>query len=109
MRCDYLVMTAVTMTGTFRWIPVEQNGPTMPFDFERISAFAFVGDDMRTESAIVVRGLQRGASESSVKAQWVDGYPELDARPGDVITLVASQRPIATISLSSVLAPRPHP
>jgi hypothetical protein len=93
-------MTATTMTGTLRWVPIEENGPTLPFDNTRLSAFAYVGDDRQNESALVVRGIELGATESSVEAEWVDGYPALAAHPGDVITLVASQRPIATLALT---------
>jgi hypothetical protein len=97
-----VTMTATTMTGTLRWIPIDQNGPTLPFGHTRLSAFAYVGDDRQNESALVVRGIERGATESSVEAEWVDGYPALTARMGDVITLVASQRPIATLALTMV-------
>ncbi|MBK6309488.1 MAG: hypothetical protein IPF42_02465 [Candidatus Microthrix sp.] len=90
------------MTGTLRWIPAEENGPTMPFDQQHISAFAYVGDRRNDESAIVVRGLEEGTTESSVEAEWVDSYPQLTTSPGDVITLIGAQRPIATIAVTSI-------
>lgn len=95
-------MTTDTMTGTLRWIPAEENGPTMPFDQQHISAFAYVGDRRDDESAIVVRGLEEGTTESSVEAEWVDSYPQLTTSPGDVITLIGAQRPIATIAVTSI-------
>ena len=55
-------MTTDTMTGTLRWIPAEENGPTMPFDQQHISAFAYVGDRRNDESAIVVRGLDKDST-----------------------------------------------
>ena len=95
-----VTMTAMTMTGTLRWIPVDENGRTLPFGYTHLSAFAYVGDDRQHESALVIRGVARGETESLVEAAWVDGYPALAAHPGDVITLVASQRPIATLALT---------
>jgi hypothetical protein len=95
-------MTTDTLTGTLRWIPAEENGPTMPFDQQHISAFAYVGDRRDDESAIVVRGLEEGTTESSVEAEWVDSYPQLTTSPGDVITLIGAQRPIATIAVTSI-------
>ena len=95
-------MTTDTLTGTLRWIPAEENGPTMPFDQQHISAFAYVGDRRDDESAIVVRGLEEGTTESSVEAEWGDSYPQLTTSPGDVITLIGAQRPIATIAVTSI-------
>ena len=95
-------MTTDTLTGTLRWIPAEENGPTMPFDQQHISAFAYVGDRRNDESAIVVRGLDKDSTESSVEAEWVDSYPALSTRTGDVITLIGAQRPIATIAVTSI-------
>ena len=100
-------MTTDTLTGTLRWIPAEENGPTMPFDQQHISAFAYVGDRRDDESAIVVRGLEEGTTESSVEAEWVDSYPQLTTSPGDVITLISAQRPIATISVTAVRSTAP--
>jgi hypothetical protein len=81
---------------------MESHGPTAPFPYERICAFAYMGSDLETESAILVEGLEPGAEECDVRAHWVDGYPELAARQGDVVTLMAAHRPIATIEVGSV-------
>ena len=88
-----------TVTGVLRWVPASENGPTIPFDGDRITAFARLDSDPTAESALVVRGLVAGATECSVEAEWVDGYPALATSPGDVIMLTASQRPIARITV----------
>ena len=85
--------------GVLRWVPPGENGPTIPFDGERITAFAHVGSERSSESAIAVSGLVAGAEECLVRAKWVDGYPALAVTAGDVITLTASQRPIATLAV----------
>lgn len=94
-------MSGTTIAGILRWIPVADNGPTMPFEHERISAFAYVGDDQRRETVLVAHGVRPGATESEVEARWVNGYPELPVRPGDLITLTASQRPIAILEVTA--------
>jgi len=91
-----------SIAGMLQWIPVEEHGPTAPFPHEYICAFAYIGSDARTESAILVEGLEPGKNECVVRARWVDGYPKLAARPGDVLTLIAAHRPIATIAVDSV-------
>src|SRR5262245_29486388 len=97
------IMAAVAaervIEGVLRWVPPGENGPTIPFDGERITAFAYVGSERGAESAIAVSGLVVGAEECAVRAEWVDGYPALAVVAGDVITLTASQRPIATLAV----------
>ena len=91
-----------SIAGTLNWIPMEAHGPIAPFPHERICAFAYVGSDLQTESAILVEGLTPGEQKCAVHAHWVDGYPELRAAEGDVVTLIAAHRPIATIVVNSV-------
>ncbi|OHV43822.1 hypothetical protein [Pseudofrankia sp. BMG5.36] len=93
-----------SIAGTLHWIPMEAHGPTAPFLYKRICAFAYVGSDLQTESAILVEGLEPGKETCAVEAHWVDGYPELAASQGDVVTLIAAHRPIATIEVGSVRA-----
>lgn len=95
-----LHVTTDTISGEFRWVPAEDNGPTMPFERSRISAFAYVGDHMN-ETAVFVEGLPPAGETAPVSLRWVDGYPAPDVEPGDVITLTASQRSIATIRVES--------
>ena len=97
------------MAGTFHWIPAAENGPTAPFPGERITAFAYVGDGHRRDLAIRVQGLQSGGGAAEVTATWVDGYAPGEVREGDVITLVASQRPIARLEVTRVGSPAPAP
>jgi hypothetical protein len=96
------VHRSAAIVGTLVWAAPEENGPTMPYDGDAITSFAYVGDARRQESALAVSGLVPGAGECRVEARWVDTYPELDVGPGDVITLVASQRRIATIAVDAV-------
>jgi hypothetical protein len=97
-----------TIEGVLRWVPAAENGPTLPFEGDRITAFAHVGSDAGAESALVVSGLIAGASEATVQARWADGYPALATAPGDTITLSASQRPIATLVVSAIAPPGPE-
>lgn len=91
-----------SILGTLTWVPPGENGPTMPFDVDQITSFAYVGDDRTSASALVVRGLAPGGAAGPVTASWVESYPELAVGAGDVITLMASQRPIATISVTGL-------
>ena len=90
-------MSTDAITGEFRWVPKEENGPSLPMGVDRLSAFAYV--DPAEESAIFVRGVPEFGQAGTVEAVWCDGYPSPATRPGDVITLIASQRPIATIEV----------
>ncbi len=71
----------------------------MPFVHNQISAFAYI--DPAEESAIRVEGIPGFGKTGDVLASWCDGYPTPEAHAGDVITLIASQRPIATIVVTS--------
>jgi hypothetical protein len=90
------------LTGMFRWIPAEDNGPCLPFDRPRISAFAYVEGRSDVEGALLIRDLPDQGAGAQVAAQWLSGYPLPRTEPGDVVTLIASQRPIATITVSDV-------
>ena len=92
-------MTSQTFVGSFRWIPVEENGPTTPFHSDRMSTFAYL--DPSEETAIFVRGLPDFGGSGEVQARWCDGFPSPVVAAGDVITLIASQRPIATMEVTS--------
>jgi hypothetical protein len=78
---------------------VEENGPTTPFHSDRMSAFAYL--DPGEETAIFVTGLPDFEQSGEVQASWCDGYPSPAVTIGDVITLIASQRPIATLEVTS--------
>lgn len=90
------------IVGTVSWIPASENGPTIPFNGPKLMAFAYVGDRHREDTPIVVRGLQGDGASCEVTAEWVADYAAPTVRAGDVITLVASQRPIARIEVTSV-------
>lgn len=91
-------MQTDVIRGEFRWVPIEQNGPSLPFDGDRLSAFAYL--DPSQESAIYVEGLPGAGEAGGVEARWCDGYPAPLTKAGDVITIIASQRPIATIEVT---------
>ena len=91
-------MSTQQITGSFRWVPAEENGPSLPYAHERISAYAYIDPD--EESAIFVQGIPGFGETGEVVATWCEGYPSPVAKPGDIITLLASQRPIATIMVS---------
>ena len=62
-------------------------------------AFAYIGDRHREDTALLVRGVQADADAFEIHRGVGRGYPAPNARSGDVITLVASQRPIARIEV----------
>lgn len=86
--------------GTFRWIPVAENGPTLPFGRPKMAAFAYVEPRRETEGALLIHGLPGPDEAGRVTASWTAGYAIPTALPGDVVTVVASQRPIATIDVT---------
>jgi hypothetical protein len=88
--------------GTFEWIPVERNGPTSPFDRTKISAFAFVEPRWEMQGAVLIDELPAAGTHAPVEGRWLPGYPVPETRPGDTITLTASQRPIATVTVTAV-------
>jgi hypothetical protein len=94
------------LTGAFRWIPVEENGPCVPFDRPKICAFAHVDGRPDLEGALLIRALPEPGAAAEVLARWLPEYPVPHTEPGDVVTLVAAQRPIATITITAVSVSR---
>lgn len=92
-------VTTKMISGSFRWVPIEENGPSQPLGVDHLSAFAYV--EPSEESAIFVRGVPEFGGSGEVEARWCEGYAAPATKEGDVITLIASQRPIATISVTS--------
>lgn len=93
------------ITGRLRWVAPEDNGPTLPFERDRITTFVRALDDhgVEWESVLRVRGMVIGAVECAVTAEWVDTYPPLPVRTGTVISLLASQRAIAHLTVDDVV------
>jgi hypothetical protein len=89
-------------TGTFAWIPVDRNGPTVPFDRPRMSAFAYVEPRWQEEGAVLIDELPAPGTTAPVEARWLPGFPVPETRRGDTVTVTASQRPIATITVTAV-------
>ena len=56
----------------------------------------------REEGALLITGLPAQDSDGDVQACWVDGYAVPPTKAGDVVTVLASQRPIATITVTEV-------
>jgi hypothetical protein len=96
-------MSSKTITGNLHWIPADENGPNLPFELEKMSAFAYVEPRADVEGAVLIRGLAGDGSDSAVKVQWVPGYPVPETSAGDVITVLAAQRPIATITVTGAM------
>ena len=85
-------MSSKTITGNLHWIPADENGPNLPFE-----------PRTDVEGAVLIRGLAGDGSDSAVKVQWVPGYPVPETSAGDVITVLAAQRPIATITVTGAM------
>jgi hypothetical protein len=92
----------MNFSGVFRWIPTDDNGPTMPFDRAKMSAFAYVEPRAVEQGAVLLDGLPEPAAEGLVEGRWIDGYPCPDTRVGDTVTVIAAQRPIATVAVTAV-------
>src|SRR3954467_12879941 len=100
-------MSEHTVSGRFQWIPASENGPTMPFGRPKLSGFAYVEPRRDVEGAILLHGLPDGDAAAEVEGRWLPGYPVPETRVGDVIVVVASQRPIARLAVTHVnAAPR---
>ena len=69
-------MSSKTITRSFRWVPVEESG-------------------------ILVRCLPGFEERGDVEANWWESHPAPVTAAGDVTTLIASQRPITTIAVTS--------
>jgi len=86
--------------GTFHWIPAVENGPTIPFGRPKMSAFAYVEPQRDNEGALLVEGVPAQEEDAAVRARWIVGYPTPHTNVGDVVTVLAGQRPIATITVT---------
>lgn len=102
-------MSEYTVSGRFQWIPASENGPTMPFGRPKMSAFAYVEPKREVEGAILLHGLPDGDAVGEVTGTWLSGYPVPETCVGDVIVVVASQRPIGRLTVTEVAAPAPVP
>ena len=104
-RTDWLKDEGVseqTVTGRFQWIPASENGPTMPFGRPKMSGFAYVEPRRDVEGAILLHGLPDRDATADVEGRWLSGYPLPETRVGDTIVIVASQRPIALLTVTQV-------
>lgn len=97
-------MTTTRIIGNLRWIPAAENGPNIPFQLTKMSAFAYVEPNVDVEGAVLIRGLTGDGDDSRAELSWVPGYPMPETGPGDVITVLAAQRPIATIIVTDTVA-----
>lgn len=88
-------------TGTFHWISPADNGPSVPFDRPRMSAFAYVEPRWDVEGAVLVEHLPPADADGPVEARWLAGYSVPATQVGDTVVVTASQRPIATITVTS--------
>ena len=95
-------MPDAAFVGTLRWIPATENGPSVPFDRPKMTAFAYVEPQRDEEGAILIRGLAQWGADCRVEVCWLPGYPIPDTNVGDVISVLASQRRIATITVTGI-------
>jgi len=89
--------------GRFRWIPPEEGGRLYPPDADHLAVIARVegSDPVTGEHCLVIDGIVADG-ESEVRAWWQDPNRAPSVVPGDVLTVVGGNRPIAKLEVTSV-------
>ena len=91
------------IVGSFRWIPPEEGGRLYPPDREHLAAKVRLehGAADGDEHCLLIDGIAVDR-ESDVRARWQDPDHAPAVNPGDVLTVVGGNRPIARLEVTSV-------